>query len=95
MRESGEVERQRDGGFINPSGVIFNFGPRGWLLLQAAGSHHPGRPTSGAGAPGHSEGMGPDLAPALRGACGFAALISLSGFDSAHQGRDANEALCL
>lgn len=26
---------------------------------------------------------------------GFVALISLSGFDSAHQGLDANEALCL
>lgn len=60
---------------LNPSGVkntrLFNTGTHAWLLLQAAGSPHPSRSTSGAGAPGHSEGMGPDLAPALRGACGF------------------------
>lgn len=39
-----------------------------WFLLQAAGGHHPGRPAAGAGAAGHSEGMGPDMAQALRGA---------------------------
>lgn len=60
---------------LNSLGVkntrLFNIRTRAWLLLQAAGSHHPSRFTSGAGAPGHSERMGPDLAPALRGACGF------------------------
>lgn len=50
---------------------LFNIGTHAWLPLQAAGSHHPSRVTSGAGAPGHSEGMGPDMAQALRGACGL------------------------
>ena len=42
--------------------ILFSFYGR-----QPAGNNYPGRPPPGAGAGGHSQGMGTDLAQALRG----------------------------